>query len=379
MIGQTILHYKILEKLGEGGMGVVYKAEDTKLQRTVALKFLSMNVASDDELRKRFINEAQTASALNHPNICTIYSVEDDDDQPFIAMEFVAGKEMRDLVGAYGDTPLPIDTIVTYATQIAEGLQAAHKKGIVHRDIKPANIMVTDDGLVKVMDFGLAKKKGQAALTKTGSTLGTVAYMSPEQAKNEAVDHRSDIFSFGAVLYELCSGRQPFAGDYEAATLYSVVHEEPEALPDGVSAELQRIVFKCLEKEAGGRYQTAGSLVTDLRELRKDVDSNLNRLAKPKTTNSIIVLPFDDLSPGKDNEYFSDGLTEEIITDLSQVHTLHVISRNSSMMLKGTRKTLKEIGRDVNVQYALTGSVRKAGNNLRITVQLLDCHTDAHL
>ena len=200
MIGKTILHYKIIEKLGEGGMGIVYKAEDTKLQRTVALKFLPLDVAGDDELRQRFINEARTASALNHPNICTIYSVEDG-DQPFIAMEFVAGKELREIVGAYRHTPLPIDEIIDYATQIAAGLQAAHKKGIVHRDIKPANIMVTDDGLVKVMDFGLAKMKGQPALTKTGSTIGTIAYMSPEQARNEEVDHRSDIFSFGAMLF----------------------------------------------------------------------------------------------------------------------------------------------------------------------------------
>ncbi len=197
MIGKTILHYKILEELGRGGMGVVYKAEDTKLQRTVALKFLPLDLAGDDELRQRFINEARTASALNHPNICTIHAVEDG-DQPFIAMEFVAGKELREIVGARG--PVPLQDVINYATQIAEGLQAAHKKGIVHRDIKPANIMVTDDGLVKVMDFGLAKMKGQPALTKTGSTLGTIAYMSPEQAKNEEVDHRSDIFSFGAVL-----------------------------------------------------------------------------------------------------------------------------------------------------------------------------------
>ena len=275
MIGKTISHYKILEKLGEGGMGVVYKAEDTKLQRTVALKFLPLDVAGDDELRKRFINEARTASALNHPNICTIHAVEDS-EQPFIAMEFVAGRELRYIVQS--ETP-NLKSTIDYATQIAQGLQAAHKKGIVHRDIKPANIMVTDDGLVKVMDFGLAKMKGQPALTKTGSTLGTVAYMSPEQARNEEVDHRSDIFSFGVVLYELCSGRQPFAGDYEAATLYSVVHEEPEALPDAVPAELQRVVLKCLEKEADDRYQSAENLVSDLRMLRKDADSGSSQPA----------------------------------------------------------------------------------------------------
>ncbi|MFB3079541.1 MAG: serine/threonine-protein kinase, partial [Lysobacterales bacterium] len=290
MIGKTISHYKILEKLGEGGMGVVYKAEDTKLQRTVALKFLPLDVASDDELRKRFINEARTASALNHPNVCTIYSVEDG-DQPFIAMEFVAGRELREIVGATG--PVAPTKAINYATQIAAGLQAAHKKGIVHRDIKPANMMVTDDGLVKVMDFGLAKMKGQPALTKTGSTLGTIAYMSPEQASNEEVDHRSDIFSFGAVLYELCSGRQPFQGDYEAATLYSVVHEQPEALPDGVPAELQRVVFKCLEKQAEDRYQSAEHLLAALREIKYEPDSSTRPAAiakKQKNGNRTMVM-----------------------------------------------------------------------------------------
>ncbi len=280
MVGKTILHYKIIEQVGQGGMGVVYKAEDTKLKRMVALKFLPPDVAGDDELRKRFINEAQTASALNHPNICTIYSVEDSDDQPFIAMEFVAGRELREIVGAQNFVPLP--DVLNYATQIAEGLQAAHKKGIVHRDIKPANIMVTDEGLVKVMDFGLAKMKGQPALTKTGSTIGTIAYMSPEQAKNEPVDHRSDIFSFGAVLYELCSGRQPFEGDYEAATLYSVVHEEPQALPDAVPPELQRIVFKCLEKEAANRYKSAAQLLADLHQIKKHL-SRPRAFRKPQT------------------------------------------------------------------------------------------------
>ena len=211
--------------------------------------------------------------------------MEDDEEQPFIAMEFVAGRELKEMVEGYRDATMPVADVLDYTTQIAEGLQAAHKNGITHRDIKPANIMVTDDGLVKVMDFGLAKKKGQPALTKTGSTLGTVAYMSPEQARNEEVDHRSDIFSFGAVLYELCSGRQPFAGDYEAATLYSVVHEQPETLPDAVPAELQSVVFKCLEKEAENRYQVAGNLVTDLCKLQKDVDSG-SRAPAIQTTDS---------------------------------------------------------------------------------------------
>ncbi len=252
MIGKTISHYKILEKLGEGGMGVVYKAEDTKLQRTVALKFLPLGETSNAEAQERFIHEARAASALNHPNICTIYSVEEG-EQPFIAMEFVEGRELREIIAANFAKPLGFSKIINYASQIAEGLQAAHEKNITHRDIKPANIMVTDKGQVKIMDFGLAKRKGQPALTKTGSTLGTVAYMSPEQAQSMEVDQRSDIFSFGAVLYELCCGNRPFAGEYEAAVLYSLVNETPALLPESLAEAQRELVFKCVAKQAENR------------------------------------------------------------------------------------------------------------------------------
>ena len=411
MIGKTIAHYKILEKLGEGGMGVVYKAEDTKLQRMVALKFLPLEVAGDDELRQRFINEARTASALNHPNICTIYSVEDG-EQPFIAMEFVEGKELRELI--IRNSQFSIDNCLTYATQIAAGLQAVHKKGIVHRDIKPANIMVTEDGLVKVMDFGLAKMKGQPALTKTGSTIGTIAYMSPEQARNEEVDHRSDIFSFGAVLYELCSGRQPFAGHYEAATLYSVVHEEPELLPESVPAELQRIVFKCLEKEVNNRYQSSAELLADLRQITKasardrviSESSHLPQVQNhrkvlfagavlgivilaaiwysffssgkgqlPPERKMLVVLPFENLGP-PEQAYFAAGMTEEITSRLAAVSGLGVISRSSAARYDRTGKTIKEIASDFGVDYVLEGTVRwnpsaDGDNKVRITPELI--------
>jgi len=418
LIGQTISHYKVLEKLGEGGMGVVYKAEDTKLQRTVALKFLPLDVAGDDELRKRFINEARTASALNHPNICTIHAVEDG-DQPFIAMEFVAGRELREIVGAQNFVPLP--DVINYVTQIAEGLHAAHKKGIVHRDIKPANIMVTDEGLVKVMDFGLAKKKGQPALTKTGSTIGTIAYMSPEQARNEEVDHRSDIFSFGSVLYELCSGRQPFAGDYEAATLYSVVHEQPEALPEGVPSELQRVVFKCLEKEVNNRYQSSAELLVDLRQFQRkqvsheftDHKSDRPRGAKksmllPVTflgvlilavtsyflfvssqkevapeRKMLVVLPFENLGP-PEQAYFAAGMTEEITSRLAAVSGLGVISRSSAARYDRTGKTIKQIASDFGVNYVLDGTVRwnpstDGDNKVRITPEFIGISDDTQL
>jgi len=391
----------------------VYKAEDTKLQRTVALKFLPLDVASDDELRQRFINEARTASALNHPNICTIYSVEDG-DQPFIAMEFVAGNELREIVGA-GLKPAPtltLEKIINYATQIAEGLQAAHKKGVVHRDIKPANIMVTDDGLVKVMDFGLAKTKGQPALTKTGSTIGTIAYMSPEQARNEEVDHRSDIFSFGAVLYELCCGRQPFAGDYEAATLYSVVHEQPEALPAAVPAELQRVVFKCLEKEAHERYQSLEDMLVDLKALHNVHEKRTVRETGPKTApgkryflygavvvlaillflagrifftggsatiDSIAVLPLENLSGETDQDVFAAGMHEALISELSKISALRTISRTSVMQYKKTIKTIPEIAEELDVDALVTGSAFRSGETVRITVQLMAARPEKHL
>jgi len=360
-------------------MGVVYKAEDTKLKREVAIKFLPRQIAASDEERKRFKIEAQAAAALNHPNIATIHAIEEHEDDMFIVMESIEGKELKEIVGVENLQPLRFDDVLDYATQIASGLQAAHEKGITHRDIKPTNIMITDEGLVKIMDFGLAKMKGQPALTKTGSTIGTAAYMSPEQARHEQAEHRSDIFSFGAVLYELCSGRRPFEGDYEAAVLYSLVHEEPEPLPNETPLGLREIIYKCLEKEPNDRYQSTKLLLADLQKLRQDPDWNRPADTPVDFEKSIVVLPFEDLSPEKDNAYFSDGLTEEIITDLSQVHSLRVTSRSSAMMFKESKKSLSEIGKELKVQYALMGSVMKAGNNVRISAQLLDTSSDSHL
>jgi eukaryotic-like serine/threonine-protein kinase len=269
MIGQTISHYKILTKLGEGGMGVVYKAEDTKLKRLVAIKFLPRQIAASEEERERFKIEAQAAAALNHPNIATIHAIEEIDGDMFIVMEFIDGEELRKLLIDNGQ--LSIDNCLNYAAQIASGLQAAHAKGVTHRDIKSSNIMVTESGQVKIMDFGLAKIAGGAQLTKDHSTLGTAAYMSPEQARGEPVDHRTDIWALGVVLYEMLTGQLPFRGVYEQAMIYSILNENPQPISD-LRAEtpeaLQHIVQKALAKEASQRYQSADELLGDLQALR---------------------------------------------------------------------------------------------------------------
>jgi serine/threonine protein kinase/cytochrome c-type biogenesis protein CcmH/NrfG len=374
MLGKTISHYRILEKLGQGGMGVVYKAEDTKLKRTVALKFLPSELTRDTDAKERFIQEAQTASALDHPTICTIHEIDDTkDEQLFIVMAYYKGDTLRQRID-HG--PLKIDDAVEITVQVARGLGRAHEAGIVHRDVKPGNIMITDRGDVKIVDFGLAKLAGQAKLTRTGFTLGTAAYMSPEQARGEEVDQRTDIWSLGVMLYEMLTGQLPFRGDHEAALLYSIVHEDPRALsslrPD-LPAPVSSIICKALQKDRAMRYQTTHDLIVDLAKLSE------SRVAMPRQEKSIVVLPFENLSPDPDQEYFSDGLTEEVISDLSNVHALRVISRSSAMTFKGTKKKVQEIARELDVQYVLEGSVRKAGKSLRITAQLIDAASDAHL
>jgi serine/threonine protein kinase len=273
MIGQTISHYKILEKLGEGGMGIVYKAEDTKLKRTVALKFLPKGLEAHEPERARFLQEAQAASALNHPNICTIHDLQDLEGQQFIVMEFVDGVTLRNkIVGSRNASPLQVNDSISYAIQIGEALQEAHSHGIVHRDVKPENIMINTKNQIKVMDFGLAKLKGSLKLTKTRSTVGTLAYMAPEQIEGGEVDARSDIFSFGVVLFEMLSGRLPFRGEHEAAMMYSIMNEEPEPiqkyLPD-VQSDIAYIINKALEKSPGERYQSVGEMLVDLHRAKK--------------------------------------------------------------------------------------------------------------
>jgi serine/threonine protein kinase/Tfp pilus assembly protein PilF len=373
MIGKAISHYKIIEKLGEGGMGVVYKAQDTKLKRTVALKFIKPKVLEDEEEKRRLVREAQAAAALDHPNICTIYEINEAEGKTFIAMAYIDGQSLREKIKA---GPMKIEEALAIATQVAEGLQEAHEKGIIHRDIKTGNIMVTKKGQAKIMDFGLAMLTGETKITRTGTTIGTLAYMSPEQIHGEELDHRTDIWSFGVVLYEMLTGQVPFQRENQAAMIYSVLNDQPKPLSSirsEIPQDVEQVINKALRKDKAQRYQSMRELLLDLKKPSPAI------IELPKPEKSIVVLPFEDISPGRDNEYFSDGLTEEIITDLSQVQELLVISRSSAMTFKGTKKKIKEIARDVNVQYVLEGSVRKAGNNLRITAQLIDATNDAHL
>ena len=298
MIGETVSHYQILDKLGEGGMGVVYRARDTQLDRTVALKFLPPQISSRAEDKKRFIQEARAAAALDHPRICAIYEIgETDDGQIFLAMGFYPGKTLKERIE---ERPLPVDEALGIAIQIAQGLQEAHENHIVHRDIKSDNIMVTDKGQVKILDFGLAKLKGVTKLTREGTTLGTVAYMSPEQASGEKVDLRSDIWSLGVVLYEMLSGQVPFKGEYEQAVLYAIMNEEPEpvtGLRTGIPLELERIITKMLAKDPAERYQGMADLVVDLKKVKKDSKPGITPVKKKtrpeitlKTSRKALVL-----------------------------------------------------------------------------------------
>jgi serine/threonine protein kinase/Flp pilus assembly protein TadD len=374
MISKTISHYKIIENLGEGGMSEVYLAEDLKLERKVAIKFLPQHLTKERENVERFEREAKAAAALNHHNIITIHEISEFDSQIFIVMEYVDGKTLRELIDT--NYQFPITNYDDIITQIAEGLSKAHQAGIVHRDIKPENILVDNDGRVKILDFGLAKLKDVSKLTKETSTLGTIHYMSPEQLQGKDVDQRSDIWSLGVVLYEMLTGEVPFQGSYEQAVMYSILNEEPATIKSifsDIPEYLNSMIGKVLQKKPANRFQSTEELLQVLKT------STISSKQPDRKEKSIIVLPFDDMSPDKDNEYFSDGLTEEIIADLSHIHDLLVISRSSAMTFKGTKKKIKEIVREVNVQYVLEGSVRKAGNNLRITAQLIDATTDAHL
>ena len=364
MIGQTISHYKILNKLGSGGMGVVYEAEDIRLGRNVALKFLPQEMGQDAQSLERFQREARAASALNHPNICTVHAIEQHERQHFIVMERLEGQTLAQMIGR---NPIEIDKLLTVAIQIGDALESAHAKGIVHRDIKPANIFVTGRGQVKVLDFGLAKMEGARrtgggmdanfdmqteantnGLTQPGTTLGTVAYMSPEQARGQLADARTDLFSLGTVLYQMATGILPFQGDTSAVIYEAILNRDPQPVRvtnPSVPAELERIIDKALEKDRNLRYQTATDLKTDLARLKRDLESGRKHTAEKtesrseskQSEKSIAVLYFENISGVKEDEYFRDGITEDIITELSKIKGLSIFSRPTVLAYRDQR------------------------------------------
>ena len=424
LVKGTMVHqYRIIEKIGAGGMGEVYLAEDTKLKRQVALKFLPTYMMTNEEVRKRFIREAQTVAKLNHPHIVSIYDVSEFNERPFYVMELVDGESLHNFCH---DKTLSIDQIIEYAVQICQGLGEAHRAGIIHRDIKSANIAVDKNERVKLLDFGLAASQDDDKITKTGSTLGTVSYMSPEQISGKDIDHKSDLFSLGVVLYELIAGRTPFKRDNEGATLKAIMEDTPEPLSRfkaDVPEKLQEVILKLLEKDKELRYQSAEGVIADLKRMLYDsaqsgIREKTNKVNQDKPRKKglligvvsalalvlilyfvfqfanqsgqqadnddpmIVVLPFENLG-SSDDQYFAEGMTEEITSRLAMIDGLGVISRTSAIKYRETDKSLKEIGAELGVDYVLEGTVRwsKVGDTykIRITPQLIRVSDDRHM
>jgi serine/threonine protein kinase len=415
MIGKVISHYRILERIGEGGMGVVYKAEDTRLKRTIALKFLPPDLTRDPEAKERFIHEAQAASALQHNNICVVYDIDESDDgQMFISMEYIEGVTLRTMLER---GHLPVNEALDITLQIGKALSRAHERGIIHRDIKPANIILTGDGVAKIVDFGLAKLAGRSMLTKAGSTLGTLAYMSPEQIRGMPVDQRTDIWALGALLYEMLSGKQPFRGEYDAAILFAILEADPEpigSLAPGIPRALPGVIARALSKDAALRYQHMEDMVTDLlthsgrnsvsvpaaprapvrrRRLRQIYGAGAVALAgvaitvlvmtrqtqRESSVRSLAVLPFRNTTASLEDTVFAEGMTEALSTELSKIRALVVRSSRSAMRFRNSEKTLPEIARELNVDALVDGSTQLSGRSVRVSVNLINVNPERQI
>ncbi|MEN8152752.1 MAG: protein kinase [Acidobacteriota bacterium] len=416
MIGKSIYHYKILEKLGEGGMGIVYLAEDTRLHRNVAIKFLPPEFSKDKEVIERFLREARAAASLNDHNIVTVHEINDHAGDTFIVMEYVEGITLKKYLL---EKKLTMNESANIAVQIGEGLKAAHNKGIVHRDIKPANIIITNEGNIKILDFGIAKLKGATQLTREGSTIGTIAYMSPEQAQGEHADSRSDIWSLGVILYLITTGQLPFSGEYDQALLYSIVNAEPKnvsELNENIPDELSRIIHKAIEKSPEERYQDISVMVNDLKNIYQEKETDSTEVLRPEKKGLfnlktiaimillivvgifaityissggsekerylkkvIAVLPFENLSGDADQNYFVDGMHDTLLTELAGIKNLRVISRTTMMKYRGIKKTIPEIGKELKAKWIVEGSALMTGGKVRINAQLIEAETDHHL
>ena len=407
LIDQSLLHYKILRKLGSGGMGVVYEAQDSQLGRRVALKFLPQDMAQDSQLLERFQREARAASSLNQPNICTIHAIEQHERRHFIVMELLEGQTLAQQMSRQ---PMEIDKLLALGIQIADALESAHAKGIVHRDIKPANLFLNERGQVKILDFGLAKigptkvSRAEVAqgssvedeetqvfaneLTSPGSAVGTVSYMSPEQSRGQLVDARTDLFSTGTVLYQMATGTLPFQGDTSAVIFDAILNREPRPaaeLNPLLPPDFARILDKVLEKDRNLRCQTASELKTDLNRLKRNLESSTRRTkektesdpgVQKQTKKSVAVLYFENLSGAKEDEYLRDGITEDVITELSKIRGLNIFSRPTILAFRDKQVTPAQVGRQLGAAYVLTGTLRRSGARLRINVQLVDTQTD---